>query len=644
MNTTKKIALASIAVLTLSFILFFSFRQSILDHYVQKIIRAEKEKHHLDIQIKTIHFSGVSALVVEGLTVVPEDRDTFFHLQQADISVKLFPLLIGKIKLAALHLQNVDLNLVVKDGKRNFDFLLTKSKDTVKSNTGLHFGDLMNKMLSRLLYKVPDELRASNLNLKVRDEGIGFSLQVAAMKIEDKQLSSEIILNQKEAIWHLQGLVNPSQQKLDLTFFADKKKVELPYIFQKFGLKLNFDTVHTVMESMDHSGDQLTIKGSWALRGLLINHPRISPNDVSLDSASIYCSMVFGANDICIDSSSVFYVDKIVGHPFVKYTHAPDKIYELKFHTDKIQANDFFNSLPHGLFNTLQGIDAAGLLDYRISFKLNEREPDSVRFNSELRKEKFKINHFGNVNFQKINGDFIYTPYENGIPMRPILISPANPDFTAFDEISPFLRNAVLTSEDGSFFFHRGFNEEAIKKSIATNFKAKKFKRGASTISMQLVKNIFLNRNKNLSRKVEEMLIVWLIENNYLLSKQRMYEVYLNMIEWGPNVYGIGEASRFYFKKKPSELNLGESLFLASIVPHPKAFRYSCNPDGSLKPFLQGYFNLVSGLMMRKNVASASDTVGFFRDLRIKGSAKNFLITTDSLKITDPIEENILDE
>ena len=71
------------------------------------------------------------------------------------------------------------------------------------------------------------------------------------------------------------------------------------------------------------------------------------------------------------------------------------------------------------------------------------------------------------------------------------------------------------------------------------------------------------------------MIIVWLIENNRLSSKQRMYEVYLNIIEWAPNVYGIGEASRFYFNKLPSQLNLGESIFLASIVPKPKKFKYS---------------------------------------------------------------------
>lgn len=79
---------------------------------------------------------------------------------------------------------------------------------------------------------------------------------------------------------------------------------------------------------------------------------------------------------------------------------------------------------------------------------------------------------------------------------------------------------------------------------------------------MQLVKNVFLSRHKTLARKFEEMLIVWLIENNRLSSKQRMFEVYLNIIEWGPMVYGANEAARFYFNKDVSDLTVNESIFL----------------------------------------------------------------------------------
>ena len=133
---------------------------------------------------------------------------------------------------------------------------------------------------------------------------------------------------------------------------------------------------------------------------------------------------------------------------------------------------------------------------------------------------------------------------------------------------------------------------------------------------------LFLSREKTLARKIEEILIVWMIENNNIMSKDRMLEVYFNIIEWGRNVYGIGEASRYYFGKSPSELTVGESIYLASIVPHPKTGLYSFMPDGSLRPGLSGYFNLIGNLMAgHGKLQRDSSNYGFY-DVRLKESLR----------------------
>ena len=239
--------------------------------------------------------------------------------------------------------------------------------------------------------------------------------------------------------------------------------------------------------------------------------------------------------------------------------------------TEQLNAQQLFDSFPVGLFESLDGIKVAGKLQYNLDFFLDSKNPDSVRIHSSLQKSgDFKILKWGKTNLQKINSSFVYTPYEYGKPMRDIIIGPQNPDYVPINQITPSLRNAILTAEDPSFYSHNGFVATAFQRSIATNFKEKAFKRGGSTISMQLVKNVFLSRQKTMARKVEEILLVWMIENNRLSSKQRMFEVYLNLIEWGNNVYGIGEAARYYFGKHPSDLSLGESIFLANIVPRPK--------------------------------------------------------------------------
>lgn len=142
---------------------------------------------------------------------------------------------------------------------------------------------------------------------------------------------------------------------------------------------------------------------------------------------------------------------------------------------------------------------------------------------------------------------------------------------------------SVLQSGDGAFFYHRGFLPDALREALIYDLQVHCFAHGGSTITMQLVKNVFLTKKKNFARKLEEALIVWPIETEHLTSKERMYEVYLNIAEWAPIVYGIREASDFYFNKRPSQLTLEESIFLASIIPKPKYFRNSFTKEMRLR-------------------------------------------------------------
>jgi membrane peptidoglycan carboxypeptidase len=162
---------------------------------------------------------------------------------------------------------------------------------------------------------------------------------------------------------------------------------------------------------------------------------------------------------------------------------------------------------------------------------------------------------------------------------------------------------------------------------------------------MQLIKNVFLTREKTVSRKMEEILLVYLLENNRIASKERMLEVYFNIIEWGPNIYGIGEASQFYFQKKPSDLNLKECLFLATIVPKPRKFMWAFDTDGKLKSFAEKQQKFLSNLMLRRGLLIPEDTIGQSIPITISGSAHSLLklkvqdsIPADSLSIEEPLE------
>ncbi|MBC7420077.1 MAG: transglycosylase domain-containing protein, partial [Bdellovibrio sp.] len=348
-----------------------------------------------------------------------------------------------------------------------------------------------------------------------------------------------------------------------------------------------------------------------------------------------------GENFLAVDSSSTIHLKTLKAHPFIRYTLSPQKIYELKLHTEEMDAQELFNSFPLGLFESLDGIQVAGKLQYDLNFYLNKAKPNSVQFDSRLNKKDFRVVKWGKMNLEKINSPFIYTPYEYGKPMRDIMIGQSNPNFTPLNQISPYLRNALLTAEDPSFFTHKGFVLESFRRSIITNLQEKAFKRGGSTISMQLVKNVYLSRQKTVARKIEEILIVWIIENTRLASKERMFEVYLNLIEWGRNVYGIGEASQFYFNKQPANLDLGESIFLASIVPRPKSGLYFFEGDGSLRTGLRGYFKLIGNLMAKRGYTVRDTNAYGFYSVRLKeslrrGTVVDSLPQPDSLATDEP--------
>jgi monofunctional biosynthetic peptidoglycan transglycosylase len=135
-------------------------------------------------------------------------------------------------------------------------------------------------------------------------------------------------------------------------------------------------------------------------------------------------------------------------------------------------------------------------------------------------------------------------------------------------DISENLVQAVLLGEDANFFGHSGFDFYEIRESLEKNIERRRFARGASTITQQLAKNLFLSTEKTLTRKLKEALLTHRLERE--LSKRRILEIYLNVIEWGDGVYGAEAAARTYFGKSSSQVDVAEAALLAAMIPNPR--------------------------------------------------------------------------
>ncbi|MGN6179592.1 MAG: transglycosylase domain-containing protein [Mucilaginibacter sp.] len=610
----------------------YSKREALLKHELTKIEASAKEKYNLDIKFGSADFTGVNTVAFSNISIVPENRDSLLSIKKLSITVKLLPLISGNVKLADVLLEDGHLNLSDTNHVKNFDFLFKKRKDSTERHKS-SLATLANNLMNEFLYKIPDNLYLKNFLFTFKKDSTTLRLLTTTATIKDGQLTSTIKVNGNESTWHFDGKMHPSDKDIDVKLYAEGKKVELPFIQQKYNTIVSFDTIGTRLEKVEHSDGETRIFGSWSVRNLLINNRKLAEGDITVPNASIDANVFVGDNYISLDSTSTIHLRKISGHPYIKYTLSPVKIYELKMNTGWMNAQDMFDSFPGGMFESLQGIKVRGKLNYSLNFFLDTSNPDSVQFNSSLNKDGFHILQFGKTDLTKLNRPFVQTPYEPKDPARPFTVGPSNPNYTPLQDIAIDTRNAVMTSEDPSFYYNNGFVEESIRKSIATDFKKKKFSRGGSTISMQLIRNTFLDRDKNLSRKVEEILLVWLIENDHLMTKDRMLEVYFNIVEWGYHVYGIGQAARYYFDKTPAELTLGESIFLASILPHPKAGLYAFMGDGTLRPGLHGYFNLIGNLMAgHGKIQRDSNAYGFY-DVRLKESLRREVGSVDTAKV-----------
>lgn len=138
------------------------------------------------------------------------------------------------------------------------------------------------------------------------------------------------------------------------------------------------------------------------------------------------------------------------------------------------------------------------------------------------------------------------------------------------ERISPYLKKAVILAEDDNFYSHGGYDLDAIEKAAKINWRKKRIVRGASTITQQLSRNLFLSSSKNPARKTKEFLIALKLERE--LSKDRILEIYLNVVEWGNGIYGAEAAARHYFNHSAATLSKHEAAFLASILPRPRFY------------------------------------------------------------------------
>lgn len=238
--------------------------------------------------------------------------------------------------------------------------------------------------------------------------------------------------------------------------------------------------------------------------------------------------------------------------------------FRVEARVDQLRYQDAVDALPPQFSLGEEAPRIPGLLDARVRISGPVRDPEAWTVDVKLDLAGLRSAAKSTPFF--LRGPFIYRPLDAAGHTREVWVGPQNPNFVPISDLPRYVSRAVTTSEDAGFWFHPGFDFDEMKESLIDAAEGSRV-RGASTLTQQLAKNLFLSRERTFARKVREALFTLALEAS--LPKARLMEIYLNIIEWGPGIYGLGEASHHYFGVNPRNLSVQQAAFLATIIPNP---------------------------------------------------------------------------
>lgn len=351
-----------------------------------------------------------------------------------------------------------------------------------------------------------------------------------------------------------------------------------------FGLSGVSDTQlsGTVSAELDQGATTISGGGEAFVEGLAIDSPRLSDNLVTFPKLTLSGKGVMHIDGTLLRVEEAKMHLGEAGFLGAFEVQGGDAFVTLKARAAAplVSCQALLDSAPRGLLGAAEQMNFEGTFSLDLNVEADTRKLSDMKvrwdFKNGCRVTKVPAeldpDQFRGLFRREVVG-------AGGFPVD-LEFGPLSTNWVPWEEVSPYVEKALLVTEDGRFFRHRGFDDRAIESAIRANVKSGHFVRGASTISMQLAKNLYLSRKKTLARKFQEAALTSLLEQNF--EKDELLELYVNVVEFGPGIYGIRRAAEHYFQTTPDRLTAAQSFFLASVLPAPT--RQYFEEGGSLNP------------------------------------------------------------
>ncbi len=355
--------------------------------------------------------------------------------------------------------------------------------------------------------------------------------------------------------------------------------------------------------TVDHGMSDFDLDGKVA--GVDIMHPAVDVlpwrNQAGALHLRGHADLATGRVDIQSGELRVFSAPLSLSG-WIEASHAPrgSLVLSTPLHAP-LSCASLLSAQPAPVKQALSGLEVDGKLGFRVAVEFDARAWESLGLDVDVT-PLCQVKHEATA-LASLLPSLLRPKAKDQAPIA-LPLGSIHPDFVPLAQMPKHLPSAFLTSEDGKFFHHHGFDMDMIRHALAQDLENRSFDRGASTITQQLAKNLFLTHRRTLARKLEEAVLTWRLQK--LLSKDRVLELYLNIIELGPGIRGVKEAARVYFGKDVAELTPLESAHLAALTPNPHVLARRFR-DGQVDEGWQQRLYDLLGMMKRRGRLSAEE-------------------------------------
>ena len=408
----------------------FLSRGVLLRHVADKRIAAWSARYDIGITYASLRMPSLSAVRVEGLSVVPARRDTLLRLASAEVKIDFFSLLRGDISIREVDTEGLVCTFMKQGAVSNYDFLFRSSeKKRAASDAGasLGYADRIDRALGLLFRLLPEDAVMRRTVLIGERDSLRTRFYMPELVLDNRVYVSDIEVTEGDmrGKWHVEGALDCGMRSVkgSLASAERGKRVVMPYVRPHYGAAVAFDSIAFSLAQMKPEGGCQLLKGHAEVSGLEVHHAALSPDTIDLNRGKIDYALRAGERFVELDSASMV---------------------------------------------------CFGELSYDLRADIDFNRLDSLEFSSDLRGHGFHITRMGTTDLARMSGEFEYTAYEHDQPVRTFSIGPSNPGFRPLSRISPLLQMAILQSEDGSFFYHDGFYPGAIGEALAYDLQSKR--------------------------------------------------------------------------------------------------------------------------------------------------------------------------